>query len=101
MPWRWYPKFNKVVRADGTVARYKSRCKKWLKFHKPYKPQKRGLEKQSIYSKKFGFLDLYSKKEQQGLICPSGYSVSQCFNVMRGMWHGIIEHALMRKMLKK
>lgn len=20
MPWRWYPKFNKVVRADGTVA---------------------------------------------------------------------------------
>ena len=88
MPWRWYPKFNKVVRADGTVARYKSRCKKWLKFHKPYKPQKRGLEKPSIWSSRFGLLDLYNRKEQQSLICPSGYSISQCFNVMRQLWHG-------------
>ena len=86
MPWRWYPKFNKVVRADGTVARYKSRCKKWLKLHKPYKPQKRGLEKPSLYSTRFGLLDLYNRKEQQQLICPSGYSLSQCFNMMRWMW---------------
>ena len=88
MPWRWYPKINKVVRADGTVARYKSRCKKWLKSHKPYKPQKRGLEKPSIWSSRFGLLDLYNRKEQQGLVCPSGYSISQCFNVMRRLWHG-------------
>jgi hypothetical protein len=88
MPWRWYPKINKVVRADGTVASYKSRCKKWLKSHKPYKPQKRGLEKPSIWSSRFGLLDLYNRKEQQGLICPSGYSISQCFNVMRRLWHG-------------
>ena len=67
MPWRWYPKFNKVVRADGTVARYKSQCKKWLKSHKPYKPQKRGLEKPSIWSSRFGLLDLYNRKEQQEL----------------------------------
>lgn len=87
MPWRWYPKFNKVTRADGTVARYKSRCKKWLKFHKPYKPQKRGLEKPSLYSTRFGLLELYNRKEQQQLICPSGYSISQCFNVMRKMWY--------------
>lgn len=88
MPWRWYPKFNKVVRADGTVARYKSRCKKWLKFHKPYKPQKRGLEKPSLFSKRFGFLDLYNRKEQQTIKCPSGYTIGQCFNMLRLMWFG-------------
>ena len=87
MPWRWYPKINKVTRADGTVARYKSRCKKWLKFHKPYKPRKRGLEKISIYSKRFGLLELYNRKGQQQLICPSGYSISQCFNVMAKLWY--------------
>ena len=89
MPWRWYPKINKVPRADGTVARYKSRCKKWIKSgNKPYKPQKRGLEKPSLYSTRFGLLDLYNRKEQQELKCPSGYSLSQCFNVLRKLWHG-------------
>jgi hypothetical protein len=88
MPWRWYPKFNKFVRADGTVARYKSRCKKWLKSHKPYRPQKRGFEKKSIWSSRFGFLELYNRKEQQQLICPSGYSISQCFNVLAKLWNG-------------
>jgi len=87
MPWRWYPKFNKVTRADGTVARYKSRCKKWLKFHKPYKPRKRGIEKKSIWSSRFGLLELYNRKEQQQLICPSGYSISQCFNVLSKRWY--------------
>jgi hypothetical protein len=76
MPWRWYPKTNKVARADGTVARYKSRCKKWIKSKRPYKKQKRGLEKKSIWSRRFGLLELYNRKEQQQLICPSGYSIS-------------------------
>lgn len=88
MPWRWYPKFNKVVRADGTVATYKSRCKKWLKSHKPYRPQKRGFEKKSIWSNRFGFLELYNRKEQQELKCPSGYTIAQCFNVLSKLWHG-------------
>ena len=87
MPWRWYLKFNKVVRADGTVARYKSRCKKCIKSNRPYKPQKRGLEKKSIWSRRFGLLELYNRKEQQQLICPSGYSISQCFNVMGKLWY--------------
>ena len=86
MPWRWYPKVNKVVRADGTVARYKSRCKKWLKLHKPYKPQKRGLEKPSLYSTRFGLLDLYNRKEQQQLICLLVTLYLRCFNMMRWMW---------------
>jgi hypothetical protein len=88
MPWRWYPKFNKVARADGTVARYKSRCKKWIKSNRPYKKQKRGLEKKSVWSRRFGLLELYNRKEQQQLICPSGYSISQCFNVLSKRWHG-------------
>jgi hypothetical protein len=89
MPWRWYPKINKVARADGTVARYKTRCKKWIKSgSKPYKPQKRGLERPSLYSTRFGWLDLYNRKQQQQLICPSGYSVSQCYNVLSKVWHG-------------
>jgi len=88
MPWRWYPKFNKFVRADGTVARYKSRCKKWLKSHKPYRPQKRGFEKQAIYSTRFGFLDLYTRKEQSALTCPSGYNIRQCFGALSKLWHG-------------
>ena len=93
MPWRWYPKFNKVVRADGTVARYKSRCKKLLKSRKPYRPQRRGFEKKSIWSNRFGFLELYNRKEQQELKCPSGYSISQCFNILRKMWWAY-KHAL-------
>lgn len=87
MPWRWYPKVNKVVRADGTVAKYKSRCKKWIKSKRPYKKQKRGLERPSLWSTRFGLLELYNRKEQQELKCPSGYSISQCFNVLRKMWH--------------
>jgi len=100
MPWRWYPKFNKVVRADGTVARYKSRCKKLLKSHKPYRPQRRGFEKKSIWSNRFGFLELYNRKEQQELKCPSGYSISQCFNILRKMWWAY-KHALGDQNLKQ
>jgi len=101
MPWRWYPKINKVARADGTVAGYKSRCKKWLKFHKPYKPRKRGLEKKSIWSRRFGLLELYNRKEQQQLICPSGYSISQCFNVLSKRWHGYHRARLENEGIKK
>ena len=78
-----YPK-NK----HGDIGVYRKKIKKWIKSHKPYKPQKRGLEKQSIQSIRFGFLDLYNRKEQQELICPSGYSISQCFNVLRKLWFG-------------
>jgi hypothetical protein len=88
MPWRIYPMKQKYTKRDGTVTVYEVKNKKWINSNKPYKPQKRGLEKKSLYSSKFGFLDLYNRKEQQGLICPSGYSISQCFNVMCKMWIG-------------
>jgi len=88
MPWRIYPMNQKYTKRDGTVSIYKLKNKKWVNSNKRYKPQKRGPEKKSLYSSRFGFLDLYNRKEQQGLICPSGYSISQCFNVMCKMWIG-------------
>lgn len=88
MPWRIYPTKQKYLRKDGTVSTYQLKVKKWINSNKPYKPQKRGLEKKSLYSSRFGFLDLYNRKEQQELICPSGYSISQCFNILHKMWAG-------------
>ena len=77
-----------VKNRNGDVGVYKKKIKKWIRSNKPYKPKKRGFEKQSIFSELFGLLELYSRKEQQALICPSGYSISQCFNVLRKMWYG-------------
>jgi hypothetical protein len=85
---RIYTVNQKYVRnKHGDIGVYKKKIKKWIKSNKPYKPQKRGLEKLSIHSTRFGFLDLYNRKEQQELICPSGYSISQCFNVLRKLWY--------------
>jgi len=87
MPWRIYPMNQKYSKLDGTVSIYKVKNKKWIKSNKRYKPQKRGFEKKALYSTRFGFLELYNRKEQQGLLCPSGYSISQCFNVLRKLWN--------------
>ncbi len=87
MPWRTYPMKQKYTKKDGTVSIYELKNKKWINCNKPYKPQKRGFEKPSLYSTRFGLLDLYNRKEQQTLKCPSGYTIGQCFNIMRKMWY--------------
>jgi len=87
MPWRIYPMKQKYTKKDGTVSIYKVKNKKWINCNKPYKPQKRGLEKPSLYSTRFGLLDLYNRMEQQTVKCPSGYTIGQCFNIMRKMWY--------------
>ena len=87
MPWSYTVNTGANKRKDGTYGkRYKCLRRRWVSFIRG--PKKKGLEKQSIYSTRFGFLDLYSKKEQDGLICPSGYSISQCFGVMQKLWFG-------------
>jgi len=86
MPWRIYAMNQKYTKLDGTVSTYKVKNKKWIKSSKPYKLQKRGFEKPSLYSTRFGLLDLYNRKEQQTVKCPSGYTIGQCFNIMRKMW---------------
>jgi hypothetical protein len=78
---------QKYTKRDGTVSIYDLKNKKWINWNKPYKPQKRGLEKKSLYSSRFGFLDLYNRKEQQDLVCPSGYTISQCFYVLPRLWY--------------
>ena len=87
MPWRIYPMKQKYTKKDGTVSIYELKNKKWINCNKPYKPQKRGLEKPSLYSTRFGLLDLYNRMEQQTVKCPSGYTIGQCFNIMRKMWY--------------
>ena len=77
---------QKYTKLDGTVSIYKLKNKKWINSNRQYKPQKRGFGKKVLYSTRFGFLDLYNRKEQQGLLCPSGYSISQCFNVLIKLW---------------
>ena len=87
MPLRTYTVNQKYVKNKlGDIGLYKKKIKKWIKSNKPYRSQKRGLAK-PIHSTRFGFLDLYNRKEQQELICPSGYSISQCFNVLRKLWY--------------
>jgi hypothetical protein len=87
MPWSYTVNAGANKRKDGTYGkRYKCLRKRWVSYIKG--PYKKGLEKQSIYSTRFGFLDLYSGKEQKELICPSGYNIRQCFGVMAKLWHG-------------
>lgn len=102
MPWRIYPMKQKYTKKDGTVSIYKLKNKKWINSSRRYKPQKRGIEKKSLYSTRFGFLDLYNRKEQHNdLICPSGYSVGQCFGVMRKLWYGYHKARTQEKDIRK
>lgn len=87
MPLRIYPIKQKYTKKDGTVSIYELKSKKWINCNKPYKPQKRGLEKVPLWSSRFGFLNLYNRREQHELKCPSGYSIGQCFNILRKMWY--------------
>jgi hypothetical protein len=77
-----------VKNKKGDIGVYKKKISKWIKSEKPYRSQKRGLAKKSVYSARFGFLDQYNRKELQELICPSGFSIGQCFNILRKMWYG-------------
>ena len=85
MPWSYTVTTGANKRKDGTYGkRYKCLRKRWVSYIKG--PYKKGLEKQSIYSTRFGFLDLYSGKEQKELISRSGYNIRQCFGVMAKLW---------------
>jgi len=85
MPWSYTVTTGANKRKDGTYGkRYKCLRRRWVSFVRG--PKKKALEKQAIYSTRFGFLDLYSGKEQDELICPSGYNVRQCFGVLSKLW---------------
>jgi len=87
MPWSYTVNTGANKGKDGTYGRrYKCLRKRWVSYIKG--PYRKGLEKQSIYSTRFGFLDLYSGQEQLGLICTSGYNIRQCFGVLGKLWCG-------------
>src|SRR5206468_7614815 len=87
MPWSYTVTTGANKRKDGTYGkRYKCLRRRWVSFIRG--PKKKALEKQAIYSTRFGFLDLYSGKEQKELICPSGYNIRQCFGAMSKLWRG-------------
>ena len=93
MPFRTYVVNQKYVKNKrGDIGVYRKKIKKWIKSNKPYKQQIRG-EAKPVYSTRFGFLNLYNRKEQQELICPSGYSISQCYGALAKLWIGY-HHAM-------
>jgi hypothetical protein len=99
MPWSYTVTTGANKRKDGTYGkRYKCLRRRWVSFVRG--PKKKALEKQAIYSTRFGFLDLYSGKEQDELICPSGYNVRQCFGVLSKLWFAY-KKALERKNLEQ
>ena len=78
---------QKYPKKDGTVSIYELKNKKWIYSNKPYKPQKKKTREKVIYGlADLDFPELYSRKEQQALKCPSGYRIGQCFNIMHKMW---------------
>ena len=86
MPFRNYSVKQKYVNKHGDVHVYPKIIKKWIKSRTPYKRQERGSKREPIMTR-FGLLDGYNRKQQQELICPSGYSIGQCFNVLRKLWY--------------
>ena len=86
MPFRNYLVKQKCTNKHGDVRVYAKIIRKWIKSKVPYKPQNRGPKREPIVTR-FGFLDMYNRKEQQEMICPSGYSIGQCFNVLRKLWY--------------
>jgi hypothetical protein len=95
MPWSYTVNTGANKGKDGTYGkRYKSLRKRWVSYIKG--PYKKRYEKQSIYSTRFGFLDLYSGEEQKGLICPSGYNIRQCFGAMAKLWYRYSKHVKMK-----
>src|SRR5687767_2470177 len=71
-----------------TKEREKNTIRKWVKNKETLYNNNIRKKGKDIYSSRFGYLNLYGIKEQQNLICPSGYSISQCFNKLRFMWMG-------------
>lgn len=79
MPWKIYEYHNH--RGKGQINRFRM----WVKTNFTHGHPK------EIYSRRFGYLNLYKEKEQKALICPSGYNISQCFNKLKWMWVGYKE----------
>ena len=77
---------------DGSVHYYRKAYKKWVK-HKSSVIKKRrshikNREPTVIYSKRFGYIDVYNRREQNYLMCPSGFSFTQGMGKLYKLWRG-------------
>ena len=84
---RVYYSNRKRFHKDGTPYISVQRFTKWIKsktIQRKYRP--RGQAK-VLWSKRFGYLDVYTRKEQNDLICPSGYTFGQGMNKLRKLWY--------------
>ncbi len=61
-----------------------------MKYNSPqkkYRPHGTGMQ---MWSKRFGYLDLYTTAERRQLVCPSGYTFPQGMNKLNKVWWGYL-----------
>ena len=79
---------------DGSVHYYRKAYKKWVKYKSSVIKKRRShiknREPSDIFSKRFGYIDVYSRKEQNYLMCPSGFSFTQGMGKLYKLWRGYI-----------
>ncbi len=79
---------------DGSVHYYRKAYKKWVKYNSSVIKKRRShiknREPSVIFSKRFGYIELYNRKEQDYLKCPSGFSFTQGMGKLYKLWRGYI-----------
>jgi len=79
---------------DGSVHYYRKAYKKWVKHKtsviKKRMPHIKNREPSDIFSKRFGYIDVYSRREQNYLMCPSGFSFTQGMGKLYKLWRGYV-----------
>jgi hypothetical protein len=79
---------------DGSVHYYRKAYKKWVKYKSSVIKKRtshiKNREPSDIFSKRFGYIDVYNRKEQNYLMCPSGFSFTQGMGKLYKLWRGYI-----------
>ena len=76
---------------DGSVHYYQKAYKKWVKYKNSAIKKRRShinREPSDIFSKRFGYVDVYNRREQNYLMCPSGFSFTQGMGKLYKLWRG-------------
>lgn len=73
---------------DGTIKIYHNNNSqwKWVKTKRPqrkYEPRGSGM---NMWSKRFGYMNLYTEAERKMLTCPSGYTFGQGMCALQRLW---------------
>ena len=93
MYWKTYYCMQKYRWKDGSVHYYRKAYKKWVKYNSSVIKKRRShinREPSVIFSKRFGYIDVYNRREQNYLMCPSGFSFTQGMGKLYKLWRGYI-----------